>query len=83
MPPTLTRLVGPLSDLKGEIPPSTVEGRLLRQVVTEIRVLSDRLEVLKREWQSVLRGNPSLIWQMDAVGGGEAYWPGWAEAGRL
>ena len=83
LPPTLTRLVGPLSDLKGEISPSTVEGRLLRQVVTKIRVLSDRLGGLKREWQSVLRGNPSLIWQMDGVGGGEAYWPGSAEAGRL
>ena len=83
LPPTLTRLVGPLSDLKGEIPPGTAEGRLLRQVVTEIRVLSDRLEGLKRECQSVLRGNPSLIWQMDGVGGGEAYWPGGVETERL
>ncbi|PZD26611.1 FCP1, TFIIF-interacting CTD phosphatase, NLI-interacting factor, partial [Pyrenophora tritici-repentis] len=68
LPPTLTRLVGPLSDLKAEILPSTIEGRLLRQVITEIRVLSEKLGALKREWQGVLRTNPSLIWQMEGVG---------------
>ncbi|CAE7193427.1 hypothetical protein HRS9139_08925 [Pyrenophora teres f. teres] len=82
LPPTLTRLVGPLSDLKAEVPPSTVEGRLLRQVVTEIRVLSEKLGALKREWQSVLRTNPSLVWQMEGVGSGEAYWHAWNEGMR-
>lgn len=79
LPPTLTRLVGPLSDLKGEIPPATAEGRLLRQAVAEIRVLSERLVALKKEAQGVLRGNPSAIWQMESVGG-EAYWPVWVES---
>ena len=78
LPPTLTRLVGPLSDLKGEISPTTVEGRELRLVVNEMRALSERLVDLKRECEGALRRNPSLIWQMDGPGG-DAYWPVWEE----
>jgi hypothetical protein len=77
LPPTLTRLVGPLSDLKGEIPPTTVEGKELRLVVNGMRELSERLVGLKRECEGVFRQNPSLIWQMD--GPGEAYWPVWED----
>jgi hypothetical protein len=80
LPPTLTRLVGPLSDLKGEIPPTTVEGKELRLVVNGMRELSERLVGLKRECEGVFRQNPSLIWQMD--GPGEAYWPVWEDGGR-
>lgn len=79
LPPTLTRLVGPLSDLKGEISPSTVEGKELRLVVNEMRELSERLVDLKRECEGALRQNPSLIWQMDGAVGEEAYWPVWEE----
>jgi hypothetical protein len=48
LPPTLTRLVGPLADLKGEIPPATVEGKQVRFVVNEMRELSERLVEVKR-----------------------------------
>jgi hypothetical protein len=76
LPPTLTRLVGPLSDLKGEIPPATIEGRELRVVLTELHILSERLMELKSGFATSLRDNPSLIWQMeDTVGQG--YWPVW------
>jgi hypothetical protein len=78
LPPTLTRLVGPLSDLKGEISPSTVKGRELRLVVNEMRFLSERLVGLKREYEGMMRRNPSLIWQMDEPGG-DAYWPVWED----
>jgi hypothetical protein len=78
LPPTLTRLVGPLSDLKGEISPATVEGKELRLVVNEIRGLSERLVNLKKEHEGVMRVNPSLIWQMDEPGA-DAYWPVWEE----
>lgn len=78
LPPTLTRLIGPLSDLKGEISPATVEGKELRLVVTEMRVLSERLLELKREYEGVMRRNPSLIWQMDEPGE-NAYWPVWED----
>ncbi|KAF1940879.1 hypothetical protein EJ02DRAFT_405735 [Clathrospora elynae] len=74
-PPTLSRLVGPLSDLRGEITPATVEGRELRKVVDEMRELSGRLVGLKREHEGLLRHKPSLVWQMDGGGGGEVYWP--------
>ncbi|KAF1849900.1 uncharacterized protein K460DRAFT_326227 [Cucurbitaria berberidis CBS 394.84] len=50
LPPTLTRLVGPLSDLKGEIPSATKEGQELR--------------LLKKEYVEIMRENPGLIWQM-------------------
>ncbi|EOA92353.1 uncharacterized protein SETTUDRAFT_170945 [Exserohilum turcica Et28A] len=63
LPPTLTRLIGPLSDLKGEISPSTTKGRELR---------------LAREYESIMRQNPSLIWQMDEPGA-EHYWPVWED----
>ncbi|KAF2833974.1 hypothetical protein CC86DRAFT_312197 [Ophiobolus disseminans] len=76
LPPTLTRLVGPLSDLKAELPPATIEGKELRHVLGELNVLSERLMELKREHATSLRGNPSLIWQMDEADGGE-YWPVW------
>ncbi|KAF1839228.1 hypothetical protein BDW02DRAFT_231629 [Decorospora gaudefroyi] len=82
LPPTLTRLVGPLSDLKGEIPPASVQGKELRLVVGEMRMLSERLVGLKREFEGVLRGNPSLVWQMDERRGGEAYWPVWEDVVR-
>jgi hypothetical protein len=77
LPPTLTRLIGPLADLKAEIPPSTVEGRELRRVVSKMRDLSERLVGLKRECEGVFRQNPSLLWQVD--GPGESYWPVWEE----
>jgi hypothetical protein len=67
-----------LSDLKGEISPTTVKGRELRLVVNEMRALSERLVDLKRECEGTLRRNPSLIWQMDGPGG-DAYWPVWEE----
>lgn len=73
LPPTLTRLVGPLSDMKGEIPPATVEGKELRLVVNELRELSERLVELKREHVEIMGDNPSLIWQID----GDNYWPVW------
>ncbi|KAH7085131.1 hypothetical protein BKA63DRAFT_499053 [Paraphoma chrysanthemicola] len=76
LPPTLTRLVGPLSDLKGEIPPATIEGKELRLVVNELQVLSERLGELKREFATSLRENPSLIWQMGGTVG-EDFWPIW------
>jgi hypothetical protein len=76
LPPTLTRLVGPLADLKGEIPPSTVEGRQVRFVVNELGELSRRLVEVKRGCEGVMRRNPSLIWQGD---GGEGFWPLWEE----
>jgi hypothetical protein len=76
LPPTLTRLVGPLADMKGEIPPATIEGRELRLVLGELNVLSEKLMELKRGYATSLRENPSLIWQIgDAVG--EEYWPVW------
>ncbi|KAL5120085.1 hypothetical protein ACEQ8H_001910 [Pleosporales sp. CAS-2024a] len=76
LPPTLTRLVGPLSDLKGEPCPGSAEGRELRLVVRELRMLSERLMELKRGYATSLRDNPSLIWQIgDRVG--EGYWPVW------
>jgi len=78
LPPTLTRLIGPLSDLKGEISPATVEGKELRLVVTEMRILSERLVGLKREHEGVMRRNPSLMWQMDEPGG-NTYWPVWED----
>ncbi|USP76792.1 hypothetical protein yc1106_04066 [Curvularia clavata] len=78
LPPTLTRLIGPLSDLKSEISPSTTKGRELRLVVHEMRVLSERLFDLKRGHEGVIRRNPSLIWQMDEPGA-DAYWPVWEE----
>jgi hypothetical protein len=76
LPPTLTRLVGPLSDLKGEIPPATIEGKELRLVVNELKILSERLVELKREFATSLRENPSLIWQMGGTVG-EDFWPIW------
>lgn len=78
LPPTLTRLVGPLSDLKGEVSPSTAKGRELRCVVGQMRILSERLAGLKREHEGVMRRNPSLIWQMDEPGE-DAYWPVWED----
>ena len=78
LPPTLTRLVGPLSDLKGEIPPATVERKELRLVVNGMKELSERLVGLKRDHEGVFRQNPSLIWQLDEPGG-EAFWPLWEE----
>ena len=77
LPPTLTRLVSPLSDLKAEIPPSTAQGKELRLVVNDIRMLSERLIDLKRECATSLRENPSLIWQQVDTAGGEQYWPVW------
>ncbi|KAH8730174.1 hypothetical protein GQ44DRAFT_700960 [Phaeosphaeriaceae sp. PMI808] len=76
LPPTLTRLVGPLSDLRGEIPSVTIEGRELRLVVDEVNILSERLMELKRSFATSLRENPSLIWQMGDTTG-EDYWPVW------
>jgi len=76
LPPTLTRLVGPLSDLKAEIPPATIEGKELRLVLSELNFLSERLMELKRGFATSLRENPSLIWQMDGTIG-EDYWPVW------
>lgn len=84
LPPTLTRLVGPIWDLKGEISPATVKGMELRTVCSQIRELSERLVGLKREYEGVLRGNPSAVWQMDGVGGGangDGYWPVWEDVG--
>jgi hypothetical protein len=76
LPPTLTRLVGPLADLKGEIPPATIEGKELRLVLGELNILSEKLMELKRGYTTSLRENPSLIWQIgNAVG--EEYWPVW------
>lgn len=76
LPPTLTRLVGPLADLKGEIPPATIEGKELRLVVGALNILSEKLMELKRGYATSLRENPSLIWQIgDAVG--DEYWPVW------
>ncbi|CAO2658715.1 Nn.00g064380.m01.CDS01 [Neocucurbitaria sp. VM-36] len=72
LPPTLTRLVGPLSDLKGEISPATAEGKELRLVVSKLRELSEWLVELKREHVEIMRENPSLIWQIDGD-----YWPVW------
>lgn len=76
LPPTLTRLVGPLSDLKAEVPPMTVEGEELRLVLEELGLLSEKLVELKREFSPNLRENPSLIWQMDGVNV-DNYWPIW------
>ncbi|KAH7359977.1 hypothetical protein BKA66DRAFT_426346 [Pyrenochaeta sp. MPI-SDFR-AT-0127] len=76
LPPTLTRLVGPLSDLKGEISPTTGAGKDLRLVVTELRELSERLVELKRDYTPILRDNASLIWQMESSDEKE-YWPVW------
>lgn len=76
LPPTLTRLVGPLADLKGELSPATIEGAELRLVVSELNILSQKLMELKRGYATSLRENPSLIWQIgNAVG--EGYWPVW------
>lgn len=76
LPPTLTRLVGPLADLKGEIPPATIEGKELRLVISELNIMSEKLMDLKRGYATSLTQNPSLIWQIgDAVG--EDYWPVW------
>jgi hypothetical protein len=76
LPPTLTRLVGPLADLKGEIPPATIEGKELRLVLGELNVLSEKLIELKKGYVTSLREDPSLIWQIgDTVG--EEYWPVW------
>ncbi|KAH7389505.1 hypothetical protein DE146DRAFT_165928 [Phaeosphaeria sp. MPI-PUGE-AT-0046c] len=76
LPPTLTRLVGPLADLKGEIPPATTEGKELRLVVSALNILSEKLMELKRGYATSLRENPSLIWQIgDTVG--DEYWPVW------
>ncbi|KAG9190705.1 hypothetical protein G6011_08793 [Alternaria panax] len=76
LPPTLTRLVGPLSNLKSELSPATVEGKELRLVVNMIRGLSEKLVDLKRKHEGVMRQNPSLIWQMNGPCG-DAYWPVW------
>jgi hypothetical protein len=76
LPPTLTRLVGPLADLKGEIPPATIEGKELRLVISDLNILSERLMELKRGYATSLRENPSLIWQMGSAVG-EDYWPVW------
>ncbi|KAF2035518.1 hypothetical protein EK21DRAFT_53964, partial [Setomelanomma holmii] len=76
LPPTLTRLIGPLSDLEGEIPPATIEGQGLRLVTKELKVLSERLVELKREFATSLRENPSLVWQMAGTVG-EDFWPIW------
>lgn len=76
LPPTLTRLVGPLADLKGEMPPATIEGKELRLVVGALNILSEKLMELKRGYATSLRENPSLIWQIgDTVG--DEYWPVW------
>jgi hypothetical protein len=76
LPPTLTRLVGPLADLKAEIPAATIEGKELRLVVSEFNLLGERLMELKRGYATSLRENPSLIWQIgDTVG--DDYWPVW------
>ncbi|KAH5165808.1 hypothetical protein HBI73_034470 [Parastagonospora nodorum] len=76
LPPTLTRLVGPLADLRGELSPATIEGAELRLVVSELNVLGEKLMELKRGYATSLRENPSLIWRIgDAVG--EGYWPVW------
>lgn len=80
LPPTLTRLVGPLADLKGELSPTTPQGRDLRIVVGQMRELSERLMELKRDYEAVLRRNASLIWQMDSVRGGrEDFWVVWED----
>lgn len=78
LPPTLARLVGPLSDLKSEISPATMEGKELRLVINAIRDLSEELLGLKREYEGVMRQNPSLIWQMDGPEKA-VYWPVWEE----
>jgi hypothetical protein len=76
LPPTLTRLVGPLADLKAEISPATIEGKELRLVLDQLNILSERLMELKRGHATSLRENPSLIWQIgDTVG--DDYWPVW------
>jgi hypothetical protein len=76
LPPTLTRLVGPLADLKAEFPPATIEGKEIRLVVGELNMLGERLMELKRGYSTSLRENPSLIWQIgDTVG--DNYWPVW------
>jgi hypothetical protein len=76
LPPTLTRLAGPLADLKAEIPAATIEGKELRLVVGELNLLGERLMELKRGYATSLRENPSLIWQIgDTVG--DDYWPVW------
>jgi hypothetical protein len=76
LPPSLTRLVGPIADLKAEYSPATNEGKELRLVVGELDILSERLMELKREHSTSLRENPSLIWQIgDTVG--DHYWPIW------
>lgn len=76
--PTLTRLLGPLSDLKGELSPTTIEGRELRLVVNEMRHLNEMLVTLKSEYAMSLRVNPSLIWQLDGADS-EAFWPIWED----
>ncbi|KAL6707170.1 hypothetical protein ACN47E_004717 [Coniothyrium glycines] len=80
LPPTLARLVGPLADLRGEIPPSTPLGKELRAVVNEMRELSEQLVEVKREYEARLRRNPSLIWQMDRLrGASEEFWVVWED----
>jgi hypothetical protein len=76
LPPTLARLVGPISDLKAEFSPVSIESKELRFVIDELNILSKNLMELKREHSTSLRENPSLIWQVgDTVG--EHYWPVW------
>jgi len=70
LPPTLTRLVGPLSDLKAEISAATCEGREVRDVAGAFEELSGRLVELKGAGVGV-RGDPGAVW---GVGG---YWAVW------
>jgi hypothetical protein len=67
-----------LFDLKSEFPPGTVERRNLRLAVRELRISSERLVHLKRECESELRANPSLIWQVRETRG-ETFWSVWEE----
>ncbi|KAI8934269.1 hypothetical protein NX059_009010 [Plenodomus lindquistii] len=61
-PPTLSRLIGPLSNLKALISPASVQGREIRKVVGVLREVCGRLEDLKREGEGALRGEPGLVW---------------------
>jgi hypothetical protein len=55
-----------------------MEGKELRLVINAIRDLSEELLGLKREYEGVMRQNPSLIWQMDGPERA-VYWPVWEE----
>jgi hypothetical protein len=76
LPPTLTRLVGPIADLKAEFSPVSIEGKELRLVIGELNLLSEKLMELKRDHSTSLRENPSLIWQIGNTVG-DHYWPVW------